>query len=115
MSVLISKNFNSKISQLIEKGIFSSKEEAIEVACALGLIYNEKKTVKDTIALEFDSFDENKIFAVIASARNSKLTNKSDVIAELEKYIEAGNIRLNEKFDFYEVYDKIKKLELKLF
>ncbi|MDI6707864.1 MAG: hypothetical protein QME47_02105 [Candidatus Thermoplasmatota archaeon] len=115
MRILISKNFNSKISRLIEKGILSSKEEAVEVACTLGLIYNEKKTIEDRVALELDSFDENKIFAVIASARNPKLITEQEVISELEKYIESGSLRLDEKFDFYEVYDSIKKLDFGLF
>lgn len=115
MRILISKEFNLKIRQLIEMGIFSSEKEAVEVACALGVLYNEKKTIKDGVSLELENFDEAKIFSIIASARNPKLIAEQEVISELEKYIEAGNLRLDEKFDFYEVYDNIKKLDLGLF
>ncbi|MEW6070776.1 MAG: hypothetical protein AB1485_09185 [Candidatus Thermoplasmatota archaeon] len=114
MHILISKEFKSKISQLIESNIFGSEKEAVEVACALGLVYNEKKALEEPIALELENFDEAKIFAIIASARNPKLITEREIISELEKYIEAGSSRLDEKFNFYEAYRKIKELELEL-
>lgn len=115
MHILISKEFNLKTQQLIEKGIFSNKKEAVELACALGVLYNEKKTIKESVSLELENFDEAKIFSIIASARNPKLITEQEAISELEKYIEAGSLRLDEKFDFYEVYDSIEKLDFGLF
>lgn len=115
MHILISKDFKSKILRLIENNVFTTEKDAVEVACALGLVYNEKKTIKEHVGVKLENFDEAKIFSIIASARNPKLITEQEVISELEKYIEAGSLRLDEKFDFYEVYDSIKKLDCGLF
>lgn len=114
MFIKISKDFNAKIKRLVKNRIFESEQQAIEVACALGLIYNEKNRVEQEVALELENFDDA-IFSIIATARNKRLRTKEDVVAELEKYIEAGSLRINEKFDFYESYKLAKELEPEIF
>jgi hypothetical protein len=110
MYINVSKSFETKIEKLIKKAIFSRKEEVIEAACALGLVYNEKKTPTTPISLELSYFDEYGIFSIVAAARNPKLLTRNDVLNELEKYIEAGSSKIDEKFNFYEQYCKVKEL-----
>jgi len=105
MILNINKDLNNKIDRLLEKNVFKSKQQALEIACAFGIIVDEKKESEDTVKVDVKNFDEHKILSIITADKNN-LRTKNDVLSELEKYVEAGSIFITDDFDFYDAYEK---------
>lgn len=105
MILNINKDLNNKIDRLVEKNVFKSKQQALEIACAFGIIADEKKEPEDTVKVDVTNFDEHKILSIITADKNN-LRTKNDVLSELEKYVEAGSIFITDDFDFYDAYEK---------
>ncbi|MBU4255693.1 MAG: hypothetical protein L6265_08995 [Thermoplasmatales archaeon] len=105
MILNINKDLNNKIDRLLEKNVFKSKQQALEIACAFGIIVDEKKEPEDTVKVDVKNFDEHKILSIITADKNN-LRTKEEVVPELEKYVEAGSIVITDDFDFYDVYEK---------
>ena len=105
MILNINKDLNNKIDRLLEKNVFKSKQQALEIACAFGIIADEKKEPEETVKVDVKNFDEHKILSII-TADKSNLRTKEEVVPELEKYVEAGSIFITDDFDFYDAYEK---------
>jgi len=105
MILNINKDLNNKIDRLLEKNVFKSKQQALEIACAFGIIADEKKEPEDTVKVDVTNFDEHKILSIITTDKNN-LRTKNDVLSELEKYVEAGSTFITDDFDFYDAYEK---------
>ncbi|MDI6916702.1 MAG: hypothetical protein QMC80_02770 [Thermoplasmatales archaeon] len=105
MILNINKELNNKIDRLVEKNVFKSKKQAVEIACAFGIITDEKKNPEETVKVDVKNFDEHKILSIIAADKNN-LRTKEEVVPELEKYVEAGSIIITDDFDFYDAYEK---------
>lgn len=105
MRLNINEKLNKKIDRLVEKNVFKSKKQALEIACAFGIISDEKKNPEETVKVDVQNFDEHKILSIIAADKNNLRTN-DDVVLGLEKYIEAGSAVITEDFDFYDAYEK---------
>ena len=101
----INKQLNERMDRLVEKNVFKSKKQALEIACAFVIISDEKKNLGETVKVDVKNFDEHKILSIIAADKNN-LRTKEDVVPELEKYIEAGSIIITDDFDFYDAYEK---------
>lgn len=105
MRLNINEKLNKKIDRLVEKNVFKSKKQALEIACAFGIISDEKKNPEETVKVAVQNFDEHKILSIIAADKNN-LRTKEEGVSELEKYIEAGSIFITDDFDFYDAYEK---------
>jgi hypothetical protein len=105
MILNINKELNNKIEELVEKNVFKSKKQVVEIACMFGIIMDEKKEPEETVKVDVQNFDEHKILSIVALDKNN-LRTKNDVISELEKYIEAGSVFITDDFDFYDAYEK---------
>jgi len=105
MMLNINKELNEKIDRLVEKNVFKSKRQALEIACAFGIISDEKKNPQGTVKVDVQNFDEYKILSIIAVDKNN-LRAKEEVVLELEKYVEAGSVFITDDFDFYDAYEK---------
>ncbi len=105
MMLNINKELNNKIEKLVESNVFKSKRQALEIACAFGIIADEKKEPEETVKVDAKNFDEHKILSIITADKNN-LRTKNDVLSELERYIESGSIFITDDFDFYDAYEK---------